>query len=201
MGGDQAHVADRHAGPLGDHPVRLGRGLEPLHLVRRIDRLEQLAQAAAAHLRLGHSDRAVRERDQPVVAAKPLQRGADLRVRRQGPHALEDRGRALGGELDLLSLREHGQGIALRGAEIDIRAGEPADEGQLEHEREPLGTERGVAERGGERRVERAQIEQRLVDVEGENGHSAERGGFEPPRLSPTRFPGERTRPLCDLSQ
>src|SRR5687768_11233754 len=29
---------------------------------------------------------------------------------------------------------------------------------------------------------------------------TAERAGFEPARLSPTRFPGERTRPLCDLS-
>src|SRR5436190_393901 len=60
---------------------------------------------------------------------------------------------------------------ALRGREVDVRARQAARERDLEHQREPLRPERRVAERGRERRVQRTQIEEGLVDVEGEHGH------------------------------
>ena len=43
-----------------------------------------------------------------------------------------------GAQRHALPLGEHGQGSPLRGREVGVPAGEAADEGQLEHLREPL---------------------------------------------------------------
>src|SRR5688572_12977142 len=91
------------------------------------------------------------------------------------------------------------------GAKVEVRAGDSQKKGGLQHRGEPLATHRRITENAREVRIERAQIEQRLIDVEHEHAvarsHRAERAGFEPASLSATRFPSGRTRPLCDLSR
>ena len=57
----------------------------------------------------------------------------------------------------------------LGGREVDVAVREPADEGDLEHQREPAGTTLGAAEQV----VEDREIEQRLVDVEGDDPRHA----------------------------
>ena len=44
-------------------------------------------------------------------------------------------------ERDAGPLAQHHQRRSLGGGEVDVLAGEPADEGQLEHLREPLGAQ------------------------------------------------------------
>src|SRR6185503_11922330 len=50
--------------------------------------------------------------------------------------------------------------------EIEVRAGHREKERRLQHRREPLTTDNGVPEDTREVRIERAEVEQRLVDVE-----------------------------------
>ncbi len=95
-------------------------------------------------------------------------------VRRQRTHPVDHRGHFRIGHLATDSLGEHQQRRVLRGAEVDVRPGETADEGQLEHLGEPLLPQTGRTQQLLERSVEGAQVEQRLVDVEGnDGGHGA----------------------------
>ena len=165
---------------------------------------EPIADPGVPELRVGDGRRRVREGDDGGGGtAEPLERGEDVVMRRQAGHLLCDRGRIGIRQRHAPTRGKYPQGAPLRGGEVDVLAGDRADEGELEHLREPQRPDRRVPEDADEVRIEGAQVEERLIHVERDDPwhcHSAERAGFEPARLSPTRFPGERTRPLCDLS-
>src|SRR6058998_973678 len=124
-------------------------------------------------------------------------------MRWQSTHLLEDR---------LLVVLADPQTMALAGdrerrlevlAERHVWTGDRREERGLKHGPEPLDANLRVAEDPLEMGVERAQIEQRFVDVEDQNAlhePSAERGGFEPTRLSPTAFRERHLQPLGHLS-
>ena len=101
------------------------------------------------------------------------------RAHRRG-HALDrpDRQRDAG------ALGDHVQRRLLRGREVDVAAGDRAGERDLQHLREPLRPQRGVAELLGEHRVERAQVEQRLVHVEGDQARRVHAFGVPASRVA-----------------
>src|SRR5215218_9388458 len=74
---------------------------------------------------------------------------------------------------DAAALRHHVERRALRGREVHVAVGDRADERDLEHLGEPLRTRRGVAEQAVKDRIERTQIQQRLVDVKGNDPRHA----------------------------
>ena len=67
-------------------------------------------------------------------------------------------------ERDAVALRQHVQCCPLGAREVHIAIGDRANEGDLEHLSEALGAQRCVAEKSLEHRIERTQIQQRLVD-------------------------------------
>jgi len=99
-----------------------------------------------------------------------LGRTRNLRVRRQRAHPVDHLPCVVGTDLDPLALGEHGERRALRGAEVDVVAGDTPDEGHLQHQGEPLRPQRRVAQRLRERLVERAEVEKGFVDVERDDG-------------------------------
>src|SRR5206468_743018 len=64
------------------------------------------------------------------------------------------------------SRREHRQRGSLRAAEVDVAARDASHEAELEHLEEPLRAVARIAEHPLEERIEGAEVEQRLVDVE-----------------------------------
>jgi hypothetical protein len=66
---------------------------------------------------------------------------------------------------------EHPQRRLLSGAEVDVLAGDRADERQLQHLREPQRPRGGAPEHPRERLVQRGHVQQRLVDVERDDPH------------------------------
>ena len=118
------------------------------------------------------SDELVSEHRVSPPARSRSSAGATVGVGRQRPHRGNDLVRLRVAQLRARALGDLPQRAVLRGREIDVAAGDHADERELEHLGEPLRTQGRVAERALEQRVERGEVEQGLVDVEGQDpGH------------------------------
>jgi hypothetical protein len=97
---------------------------------------------------------------------QPREGSTYLGVRWQCAHRVDHAAGVVVGQRRAGPVGEHPQRRVLRRGEVDVLAGQAADERQLQHLGEPLRPHRRVAEEILKRAVERAQIEQGFVDVE-----------------------------------
>ena len=171
--GHQPDLADGDVVPLGHREVGLRGRLEVGHLVGGYDGLEVRVEAGAGQLGLGHGLDRVGQGDQPQAAeGQGGQRARYLGMRGQGAHQRHQAVDVVGAQRHPFALTQHDQRRLLRGGEVHVLPGEAADEGQLQHLREPLRPQRGVPQQRPERRVEGPEVQQCLIDVERDHaGH------------------------------
>ena len=137
------------------------------HLIGRHDGLEVPVQAGAGQLSVGHGLDGVGQGDQAQAGeGERGQRARYLGMRGQGAHQLNQAVDVVGAQRHACPLAHHDQRGPLRGGEVHVLPSEPADEGQLEHLREPLRPQGRVPEPCLERRIEGREVQQRLIDVE-----------------------------------
>src|SRR5215207_6549401 len=174
VGGDEADLADLDAEALRGHAIRLGSWFEAFNRVGGEDLLEVAVQPGALHLGLGDLLRGVRQRGQtePRVA-QAVQAPGYLRVRRQLAHTAQDPLPLLLGEVYALALGDHVERGATDRTEIRVGAGHRRNQAGLQELQEPGPPYPGVAEDPLEGRVERPEVQQRLVDVEDANPRHA----------------------------
>src|SRR6266545_2393250 len=167
---DQPDPRDRHAKLLRRLVVRLFRGLEALGVVCRERGLKEIAQTGGLQLRFLDREGGVRQRRQAKARiAQTLEALTYLGMRRKGAHLAEDRLLVLIRERHAIALgRLSERGPEMR-AEIDVRPGDGKEERRLQHRPEPLATHLRVAEQAREMRVERREVEERLVHIEDED--------------------------------
>jgi hypothetical protein len=82
-----------------------------------------------------------------------------VRVRRQAAHLSDDPLAGVLVERRAGGLGQHRERGALGRGEVDVPTGQPTDEVELQHLREPLSAQRAAAERLLEQRVEWAEVE------------------------------------------
>jgi len=178
MRGHQPDLANGHVVPVRHREIRLRGGLEVCHLVGGHDGVEVAVQAGAGQLSLGHGLHRVSQGDQVQAGdGERGQRARYLGMRGQRAHQRHQAVDVVGAQRHALPLAHHDQRGPLRGGEIHVLPGEPADEGQLEHLREPLRPQGGVPEPRLERRVEGREVQQRLIDVERDHARHGQSSG------------------------
>src|SRR5439155_16757027 len=117
-------------------------------------------------LRLLDLRRRVRQRGEPKARVpQTLERGAHLRMRWQSADLLKDRLLVIFADPNPTALAGDGERRFEVLAEREVRTGDGREERGLKHGLEPLDAHLRVAEHTLEMRIERAQVEQRLVDV------------------------------------